>query len=568
MSQTKQKPYLTYALNANGKLVHIDSVSTGLSCRCFCPNCKSELVAKNGGNRMSHHFAHANGSDCVGAIESALHRMAKDILKEYRLIMLPPIQRNRIAKQTLFSNVEVEVFDKEFSMRPDCIGYTENGRPIWVEFKRTHEVDVKKACKIISAKIDCVEIDLNSCELDPEKVRGFIERSGERRNWIYNHENPKIYQCYEKNRILIKNDYDWNLNFRPTLPRHLAVDEQNNIVNLCDFNQINVRRHTYFCLACGREVYIHMDRRGNYSFLHLEGGVLCDYDFYLHEAAKKVLCAKFKNSKKFEVYIPQCHVCEKGYKFSLFDEACSLFEENCCSTTLPVPFDLKMHGYDSCKIEYKFPRKHFSYDVVLMRGNDLKTAVVIAIDANACYIEHGNIKNRIIVVSVRCERDVLRLYENPLRGRGLCFFNFENKNVRTTSWENIKREVLKFTLFSDGKYHLKTESCMRPKEINAIYEMVISKGIGTHKAIRQYAILHCYNNQKVLCLCEICYFLKRRTNFFNQEEICIRYKTKGTPRNPLETMPVKCPYFSLDRNLRATLEKVCHNLCFIEEELK
>lgn len=196
MPQPKQKPYLTYALDADGKLIHVNSVLTGLACKCFCPHCKSELVAKNSGNRKVHHFAHANGSDCVGAIESALHKMAKDILQEHKLIMLPPIQRNGTGRQTVFSNVELEVFDKELSLRPDCIGYTGNGRYIWVEFKRTHEVDVKKAGKIISAKVDCVEIDLNSCELDPIKVRSFIESSNEKRKWIYNHENPQTFQVY------------------------------------------------------------------------------------------------------------------------------------------------------------------------------------------------------------------------------------------------------------------------------------------------------------------------------------------------------------------------------------
>ena len=93
MTQPQQKPYLTYALDADSKLIHIDSVSTGLACKCFCPHCKSELVAKNGGSRKVHHFAHANGSDCVGAIESALHKMAKDILQEHKLIMLPPVRQ-------------------------------------------------------------------------------------------------------------------------------------------------------------------------------------------------------------------------------------------------------------------------------------------------------------------------------------------------------------------------------------------------------------------------------------------------------------------------------------------
>ena len=177
MTQPQQKPYLTYALDADSKLIHIDSVSTGLACKCFCPHCKSELVAKNGGSRKVHHFAHANGSDCVGAIESALHKMAKDILQEHKLIMLPPVRQGGTEKRTVFGKVEIEVFDRELSLRPDCIGYTENGCIMWVEFKRSHEVDIKKAGKIISAKIDCVEIDLNSCELDPAKVKSFIENS-------------------------------------------------------------------------------------------------------------------------------------------------------------------------------------------------------------------------------------------------------------------------------------------------------------------------------------------------------------------------------------------------------
>ena len=98
MTQPQQKPYLTYALDADSKLIHIDSVSTGLACKCFCPHCKSELVAKNGGSRKVHHFAHANGSDCVGAIESALHKMAKDILQEHKLIMLPPVRQGGTEK--------------------------------------------------------------------------------------------------------------------------------------------------------------------------------------------------------------------------------------------------------------------------------------------------------------------------------------------------------------------------------------------------------------------------------------------------------------------------------------
>ena len=561
MPQLKQKPYLTYAIDADGKLVHIDSVPTGLACKCFCPHCKSELVAKNGGNRKVHHFAHANGSDCAGAIESALHKMAKDILQEHKRIMMPPIQPDKAGKQTMFSKVEAEVFDKELSLRPDCIGYTENGRHIWVEFKRTHEVDVKKAGKIISAKIDCIEIDLNSCALDPIKVRSFIETCNEERKWIYNHEHPRTYQDYEKSLNVQDNDLydglidssDWEQK-----PRHIAVDEQNKIVRLYSPDEIDANKHSYYCVACGKEVFIDVDDWGYYSFTHLDENTPCEDDFYLHEAAKKMLYRKFNTQQAFDVFIPQPYLCEIGCQ-------CSLYNERSCSADIPIPYNLKTHGYHSCEIEYKFPDKQFSYDVVLKRGDDLETAIVIIIDAGTCYIEPEDQKNRIREVAIECERDVFKLYEEPLHEENARFLNFRHKDLKTTSWEKVNRKILKFTLYSSGKYYMGAESCRSTQNKSAVYEMIIPPNVKSNKAMKLYAILHCYKKRKELCLCEICYYL--RENFYNQECICIRHRTKGTPRNPLETMPTRCPYFSLNRNLETQLEKEFHDLEFIEREL-
>lgn len=560
MAKPKQKPYLTYALDADGKLIHVDSVSRGLACMCFCPHCKNKLVAKNEGNRKVHHFAHANGSDCVGAIESALHKMAKDILQEHRLIMLPPIRQGEFGSQKVFGRVEAEVFDKELSLRPDCIGYTENGALMWIEFKRTHEVDVKKAGKIISAKIDCIEIDLNSCELDPIKVRSFIEGSSEQRKWIYNHEHPSSFQINEKKTNIQYEDFDDDYEFERRIFRHIAIDEQNTIVNLYNPDEIDANKHTYYCIACGKEVVVDVDDWGNYSFVHLEKDAVCENDFYLHEAAKKVLCRRFNTQQKFEVYIPQPHLCEKGCQ-------CSLFNKYCCSVDIPILYDLKAHGYDSCEIEYKFPDEQFSYDAVIKRGNDLKTAIVIVIDADTCHIEPKGLRNRIIEVTVRCEGDIFELYKKPLCGSGIRLLNFEPKELKTTSWEKVNRQLLKFTLFSSGKYYLGSENCMSAKKRSAVYEMIISNDNGNHKAMRQYAILHCYKKQKTLCLCEICYFLKNIDSFYSHDSICIRYKTKGTPRNPLGIMPIKCPHFSLDRNLEAMLERDCQGIEFVENEL-
>ncbi len=458
MLRPKQKPYLTYALDMDGKLKHVDDVSTGLACECFCPHCRSVLIAKNGGNYKVHHFAHSNGSDCVGAKESALHIMAKGILQEHKLLMLPPVLQNELGVQKTFEEVEIEVFDKDLSLRPDCIGYAESGHVLWVEFKRTHEVDVKKAGKIISARVDCVEIDLNSCDLDPEKVRSFIERSCEGRKWIYNHENPQTSQNCKRNNNTLCHNVENECHFEQRISHHIAINEQNTVVNLYNLDRIDTNEHSYFCIACGKEVYIDVDDWGNYSFLHLDEKAPCEDDFYLHEATKKVLCEKFNSQQKFDVCIPQSHLCEKA-------KPCPYFHKADCSIEKPVLYDLKAHGYDSCEIEYKFPNERFPYDVVLKRGEDLKTAIVIIIDADTCHIEHENLKNRTIEVFAKCENDIFELYDKPLSERIARFSNFENKVVRTTSSEKLNRKILKFTLYSSGKYYLETVSCNSSKKV-------------------------------------------------------------------------------------------------------
>ena len=83
--------------------------------------------------------------------------------------------------------------------------------------------------------------------------------------------------------------------------RHIAIDEQNTIVNLYNLDEIDANKHTYFCIACGKEVFVDVDDRGNYSFLHLDENIPCEDDFYLHEAAKKVLCRRFNTQHKFDV---------------------------------------------------------------------------------------------------------------------------------------------------------------------------------------------------------------------------------------------------------------------------
>ncbi|MBK7175222.1 MAG: hypothetical protein IPH84_18845 [Bacteroidales bacterium] len=48
------------------------------------------MIARKG-KRMQHHFAHHNKQVCEGALQTALHIAAKEILKRNKKIMLPAV---------------------------------------------------------------------------------------------------------------------------------------------------------------------------------------------------------------------------------------------------------------------------------------------------------------------------------------------------------------------------------------------------------------------------------------------------------------------------------------------
>ena len=78
---------LIYALDAQGSLVHVDSVANGVACGCACPACGQPLVAKNGGAKLVHHFAHKQGA-CRWAAEAAVIMLARQILLQERRLFV------------------------------------------------------------------------------------------------------------------------------------------------------------------------------------------------------------------------------------------------------------------------------------------------------------------------------------------------------------------------------------------------------------------------------------------------------------------------------------------------
>ena len=240
----KQKLQIAQCV-ATGKLKSIFEVESGLNCNCVVPGTTISVIAKNvgkcpnqpikKGQRIAH-FALSRGEDSQGAIESALHHLAKAVFLVDKTLRLPkvelsldrtklydelmdqfppywsfPQKRNFLMevllsrdlaphewsseKQVIFDTVETEVFfqSEKGDYRVDAVAYL-NAKPLLVEFKVTHAVDASKREAIAHSEMSCLEIDLsgvhqldNTGKVNEDGMRSLLLGQGTvKSEWIYN----------------------------------------------------------------------------------------------------------------------------------------------------------------------------------------------------------------------------------------------------------------------------------------------------------------------------------------------------------------------------------------------
>ena len=474
-------------------------------------------------------------------------------MKETLSLQLPERLDGRRGEILRFDSVEVEFFDKETRLRPDCIGYYED-KVLWIEFKRTHAVDAKKKGKIISAKIDCVELDLNSCDLDLESVRRFITEATDHRVWIRDTQSkPRFAGSYESNQSYIDNCDDCYNYGR--IQRVFAEDEHGYLVNLLK-DDFDMNAHSYYCLACGKELTVDVNKIGKYRFVHVDKTCHCEDDLYLHEAAKDIIQHKFSVSNDFSLLIPQYQKCSAK-------DNCTLFLEDACSKGKEIPYNLKDYGYNECIKNYKLPDYGYKCDLVIKKADSYKDAIIISINAGDCHIDVNTEEYRVIEIEVLNESTLLDLQGHSIGKYRSTFINFKRDNRETAPRSEMDRRILKFSLFSSGKYHVASILCDKLKEhkLSTVLEYIFVEGVQNIHDAKWYSLLKCREQKRKVCLCEICWFLE----FYTSETICKRYKTKGTPHYPLKSMPVDCPFFCINKKIESLAKLDYGNVKVIEK---
>lgn len=185
---------LLYAVNEEGRMVHISEVPNGIACRCHCPGCSAPLVARNNGEIMAPHFAHASGTVCSGAHESELHLLAKKVISEEKAVMLPRYGNVYDGGLVRFDDVEVEERNDIASLQPDLCGVVHNKKTgkdnrLWIEIMVTHAIGPDKRALIKHNDIACIEINLSQFmdrQVTKEELCNFILKEKAAREWTNN----------------------------------------------------------------------------------------------------------------------------------------------------------------------------------------------------------------------------------------------------------------------------------------------------------------------------------------------------------------------------------------------
>jgi hypothetical protein len=205
MKAAHSQKLLQWAKRDN-EMVYIKEVENGIKCRCKCEKCGEQLIARNLGRKNTSHFSHVSGSECVGSVESAIHRAIKELFLKTKTILLPPCFGNGpkglkkyISEQIItFDVVEIEcrVQLHDSVIIPDAVGYIKD-KKIFIEFAYTHFIEERKFDVVKNHKIPCIEVDLRLTSQQPESLINILIQDIDSKKWIF---NPKILALIETDR--------------------------------------------------------------------------------------------------------------------------------------------------------------------------------------------------------------------------------------------------------------------------------------------------------------------------------------------------------------------------------
>ncbi len=158
---------LLYAKQKNSNnLLHISDVANGVACNCICPGCKSQLIAKNGGEHVQHHFAHYNGIESPSCLMTQLHLVAQDYFLNLKSFELPEVSFIYKDADLFHSKTNIQIRDTQ---REEKLGpyfadvlLESDVVNVAIEVCVTHKNEADKTEFYRHRQISSIEFDLSS----------------------------------------------------------------------------------------------------------------------------------------------------------------------------------------------------------------------------------------------------------------------------------------------------------------------------------------------------------------------------------------------------------------------
>ncbi len=178
-------------------MLHVSKVENGLMCGCVCAGCGGSLVARNNvKNKKIWHFAHLT-KECANAQESALHRIAKEVIAKMKVIKLPEYKGLVVGDFVTDGWIAEVEYNKLQGIRPD-IAFTKGLRMLFVEIAVTNPVSADKREYIERLRQATLEFDLKpfferNQDFSINQVRDFLEKCESK--WIFNEKLEEKYKA-------------------------------------------------------------------------------------------------------------------------------------------------------------------------------------------------------------------------------------------------------------------------------------------------------------------------------------------------------------------------------------
>ncbi len=186
--------WLPFAEGEDGRMVHVKNVPNGKKCGCICPECRGPLIAYQPRTKRTAYFGHYTAAACdpPRALETMLHKLAKQLIEERKQVRVPPVvavlgeTHSELFKGGIFRPESVRVEEAVPGMRPDIIA-TLGQKQLFIEVAVRHKVGAEKLALIKERRHSTIEIDLAKWrhETDEAKLAQAIIYDAPR-VWLFN----------------------------------------------------------------------------------------------------------------------------------------------------------------------------------------------------------------------------------------------------------------------------------------------------------------------------------------------------------------------------------------------